>query len=113
MKPEVYLRYLVESCIIKLQTKVAKLNSKIICCIQKNVYYHPKSLSTGWYNVLLFVLLVNHQPLGGQVHELHTKILSSNLVHHSSNVLGTFVSQMWHTENFLCFRASHGEKKKM
>jgi hypothetical protein len=92
MKQEVYLIYLVERCIIKIQTKVTKLNSKKICCTQKNAHYHPESLSTGWYNVLLLVLLVDHQPLGGQVHELHTQVLSLNLVHHSSNVLGPFVS---------------------
>lgn len=118
MKQEVYLSYLVERCIIRIQTKVAKLNneklnSERICYTQKNAYYHSESLSTSWYNVLLLVLLVDHQPLGGQVHKLHTQVLSSNLVHHSSNVLWPFVNQMWHTKKFFYALEPHMEKRKI
>jgi hypothetical protein len=61
------------------------------------------------------VLLVDHQPLGGlggQVHELHTQVLSFNIAHHSSNVLGPFVSQMWHTKIIFYALEPHMEKRK-
>jgi hypothetical protein len=112
MKQEVYLSYSVERYIIRIQTKVVKLNSKRICCTQKNANYHLESLSISWYNVFLLLLLVDHQPLGGQVHELHTQVLSFNLVHHSSNVLWPFVSQIWHTKKKNYALEPHMEKTK-